>query len=284
MSEFLFTVVSLLARILDIASRHDHEFLFMAGGTWAQLWSGIFGAVIGALAAAAVALLVVWLSNRHQRVLADAAMQEQRRLAGEALREQQRLAGEALAEQRRLSNVAATEQRNLADKAARAQTIQYHRELSEQRRSVQLQLEEQRREASKARELDAVADAMAAVAELVSRYAEGGREIDAAIQSMRSAVFRWAFEHPIDSEGRELKWWPHHLAMLAYATLKAERATPPAADAQFAVLNNASNVFLTLVSAWPAADADYRTTLIKALERARLNPSAESSVAELFAQ
>lgn len=255
----------------------------MSGGTWAQLWSGIFGAVIGALAAAAVALLVVWLSNRHQKVLADAAMREQRRLAGEALKEQQRLARVAMEEQRRLAAEALTEQRNLAARAARAQTFQYQRELLEQSKSQQLQLDEQRREASKARELTAVADAMAAVSELVTRYAEGSREIDSAIQSMRSAVFRWSFEHPVPSERRELKRWPHHLAMLAYTALNGELSTPPT-DEGFPILNNAANVFLTLVTDWPTYDASHRTMLITALERARLNPSEKSSAEELFAE
>lgn len=238
---------------------------------------------MGAMAAAGVALLVVWLTNRHQKHLADAAMREQGRLAGEALREQQRLAGEGLAEQRRLASAAAAEQRTLAASASRAQTIQYQRELLEQRKSVKLQLDEQRREASKAREMNAVADAMAAVTELVSKYSGGGSAIDSAIQSMRSAVFRWAFEHPNASEGQELNRWTHHLAILAYDTYRAENAAPSDGDGKFAVLNNASNVFLTLVSSWPAADADSRSTLIKALERARLNPGPESSMADLFA-
>lgn len=264
----------------------------MSGATWGQLWSGIFGAVIGALAAAAVALLVVWLSNRHQKKLSDAAMREQQRLAWEALneqgrianaaiREQQRLAGEALSEQRRLADAAFTEQRSLAAKAARAQTIQYQRELLEQGQSVKLQLDEQRLEASKARELAAIADAMAAVTELVAKYSKGAGEIDAAIQSMRAAVFRWGFEHHVRSEVDELNRWPHHLAMLAYTALKS-LATPPT-DADFDILNNASNLFLTLVSGWPASNADQRSKLVKALNRARLAPSPESSMADLFA-
>jgi len=58
--------------------------LWISCGTWLGFWSGAIGAFVGALMAAGVALLVVWLTNKHQsqlasdaRALQEASMQQQ---------------------------------------------------------------------------------------------------------------------------------------------------------------------------------------------------------------
>ncbi|SDK80127.1 hypothetical protein [Arthrobacter sp. ok362] len=58
--------------------------LWLSCGTWLQFWSGAFGAFTSALLAAGVALLVVWLSNKHQSKALKLELEEQREEASKA--------------------------------------------------------------------------------------------------------------------------------------------------------------------------------------------------------
>ncbi|WP_164200199.1 hypothetical protein [[Micrococcus luteus] ATCC 49442] len=65
-----------------------------------QLWSGTFGASIGAIAAAGVALLLGWRSNKHQLRLAALARRQAAALAEEQLASQERSLRQQLDDQR----------------------------------------------------------------------------------------------------------------------------------------------------------------------------------------
>lgn len=73
--------------------------LWISCGTWTQLWSGTIGALTSAILAAGVALLVVWLTNKHQSKLAARAVAAQKEIAADALRDQMKRADEAHAAQ-----------------------------------------------------------------------------------------------------------------------------------------------------------------------------------------
>lgn len=158
---------------------------------WAQLWSGIFGSVIGAMAAAGVALLVLWLSNKHQHALAQDALAEQRRLA--------RLALDAQSEQ-----------------AATA--------LEEQRKSLELQLLEQRAEASKERETRAMSELIAEVDVLRKRYKDGLPFLRDSLFKMESAALRWSLEIPNEELAQEVMKWPDFVFFLAMHAAEADAA------------------------------------------------------------
>jgi len=55
--------------------------LWISCSTWLQLWSGSIGAFVGAILAAGVALLVVFLTNRHQTAISERTQAELRREA-----------------------------------------------------------------------------------------------------------------------------------------------------------------------------------------------------------
>lgn len=82
----------------------------LEGDTWVQLWAGVFGAipaaVVSAAVAAGVAVMVLHLSNAHQRKLAERAMTEQRTQSSQQLEVQRALAEAQLAEQRRSADLA----------------------------------------------------------------------------------------------------------------------------------------------------------------------------------
>jgi len=261
-------------RLIPFVLSHQDEFLFMSGGTWAQLWSGIFGAVIGAVAAAGVALLVVSLTNRHQRVLADAAMAEQGRLASVALQEQRGLADNALTEQRRIADAALAEQRRLAFNAANEQRVRSLRDLLEQRESQRQQLSEQRNEASKGRLFAAISDFSAAIAAGLNKFREG-EGFDDMLVMMESAVVRIKLDATAPAFESELEEWP----TLIWRLVREAHINhlEPVGDGRAPDrLAGASSALLTILTRWPRADEKTRAEMLDALTTHRKSADAES--------
>ncbi|WP_285240090.1 hypothetical protein [Pseudarthrobacter sp. MEB009] len=215
-----------------------------------QLWSGVFGAAIGALAAAAVALLVVNLTNRHQSRLSAKAIAAQMALAAEALVVQKKHAEDALKAQE--------------DSSLR-------------------QLREQNEESSRNRQIAAVADMISSALELVDRADETLEDIQVLRQRMMTAWIRFSLELPVkDSDGgEEFFHWPGHLASLAMDVLEAKLTKQPHKTA-FDVLNDATSAFSTLARYWMRIGSEERLAVSKILENARLNPTATRTMEDFF--
>lgn len=112
--------------------------LWISCGSWLSLWSGATGAFVGAVLAAGVALLVVWLTNKHQSKLSAAS-------------------------------------------------------LDAQKTSLEVQLAEQRHEASKARELAAIADLVAATHNMWWTV-DDPRGLSGLVAKSHAAAIRWRLE------------------------------------------------------------------------------------------
>lgn len=215
-----------------------------------QLWSGVFGAAIGALAAAAVALLVVNLTNRHQT----------------------RLSAKAIAVQKALADQALQVQREHAKEALNAQEV-----------SLRRQLEEQQAEASRDRQKAAMAEMVSCALELVDRSDETLEGIRLLRHRMTTAWIRFSMEQISDVEdgNKEFFHWPSHLAFLAMDVLDAKIENQPR-DIAFAKLNDATSMFATLSRHWLRVDANERLTVSRVLKKARLNPTAKRTSKDFF--
>jgi len=143
---------------------------------WIQLWSGFIGSVVGAIAAALVALLVVWLTNRHQTLLAKRATDQQAELFQKQL-EEQRAALDS--------------------------------QLAHQQETLKRQLDEQRLEARRERERSAMATIVSGVVVLKaeSRTLEFDHRREVAL--MAAGVHRWRLELGADPLAEELALWPN---------------------------------------------------------------------------
>lgn len=166
---------------------------------WLQLWSGFIGSVVGAIAAAFVALLVVWRTNRKQTSLAKAAADQQGRLFEKQLEEQRT----ALASQ-----------------------------LAHQQESLKRQLDEQRLEARRERERSAMATIVGGLVKLKSESRTLEFDHRHEMSQVAAGIHRWRLELGTDPLAEELALWPnlmwraHRFAHMYHKSrsLGAERA------------------------------------------------------------
>ena len=284
MSEFLFPVAMLFARILGIASRHDQEFLLMSGATWAQLWSGVIGAVFGAVAAAAVASYVLRRTLAAQQALSSEALALQRSLAAEASTKQAELAEQQLREQKSALDAQLAEQRTglekqiaaqsrLAQDAQRRQQHQAHVDAVRQQEALSMQLKEQRDEAAKARSYAAISDLVSGVESCVNGFAGGDDNIEGAFLSMRAAVVRWSLDLESDDLRKEIKEWPlaiWHLARLSQVDLaRQESGLPNPPIVPFRALASAAGLLTASVQNWPSSSASQQAEILNLLSSER---------------
>lgn len=204
--------------------------------TWLlQLWSGTFGATIGAIAAAAVAILVVTITNRHQSKLTQRSLDLQTKLAKETLEEQRTHAAVAL---------------------------------KAQERALTLQLQVQREEASKERLTLAVADALTAAHEMSTSFPLDQLQIATLHRKLYGAAFRWYSEDPQHPGIDEVLTWPNYLYNLtrqANANLDDEMSREDLFDTLIA----ASAGFQSVAARWPSSTAEARKRLLKHLSELR---------------
>lgn len=181
---------------------------------WLQLWSGVIGSVVGAVGAALVALLVLRKTNNHQSTLARVALKEQRELADREL-----------AAQRKDSKTA----------------------LKEQRKALNKQLRDQRSEASRARELAAIADFLSAIEAISDGMGDPDwlkSNLSAAEQQLESARVRMTFEPHSRALVNALKLWvpAYNRALWIYKIATGEHRS------RLAFPDEASEVSLDAVS------------------------------------
>ncbi|WP_275779657.1 hypothetical protein [Paenarthrobacter sp. Y-19] len=258
MEDDLFVWTLIWESLLDsfAAARVADEILWMNGATWAQLWSGIFGAVAGAGGAAWVATFVLGRTVREQNRLAADNERVQRELASTAAKAQAELASNQLTEQREALERQLVEQRAGLD-----------RQLAEQKAGLELQLAEQREEAKKARQISAVADLLAAASELRPAHFSGPKAILDLQHRATSAALRLHVEDFGAIGLTEIILWPAHLADLArdahhVSGTKAEKIA-------FDTLNAASSYFVTWAGVWVNASPEMRQEVVNNLSSKR---------------
>lgn len=142
---------------------------------WLELWSGFNGSLVGALAAALVALLVVWRTNKHQTSLAEKAAKKQSELFHKQL----------------------AEQRTALDA-----------QLRQQQEALNRQLHEQRMEARRERERSAMAVIVGALTVLraQARHPEFDHRPHMAL--VAEGIHRWRLELGNTTLSEELNLWP----------------------------------------------------------------------------
>lgn len=145
---------------------------------WQQLLNGALGALVGAL----VAVVAIVATIRTQRRLFAVERAE------------------------------AYTANLLADRKRKAEL---DRQLAAQREDVREQIQVQITEASRQREVAAIADVVGGANELEKRFSEGIHVIKGILVSMESAAIRWSFEIRDKDLAREVERWPEFLATLA---------------------------------------------------------------------
>lgn len=229
------------------------EVLWMNGGTWAQLLSGIIGSVAGAIAAIWVAMHVLRKTLKEQATIALHNERVQRELAGKQLDEQREALERQLIEQRR----------------------GLERQLAEQKAGLELQLQEQRNQAKIARLTAAVTDLMSAASEMRPAHLSGATAILELHHRANAASMRLLVED-LDAIGvDEIMLWPAHLSDLArdahhVAGTKAEKVA-------FDRLNEAASTFTTWLVPWVHGDSEMRQEIKAVLgsKRAEIQPKKE---------
>lgn len=209
---------------------------------WLQLWSGVIGSILGATGAIGIALWVLRRTNDHQTEMASEALAAQRRIADEALSAQRQDARQAL---------------------------------KEQRKSLNKQLKEQRSEASRARELSAIADFLSAVEGIVSGMSDpdwADANLSASEQQLESARVRMTFEPHSKALGVELGPWvsTFRRSVGIYRSVMGEEVSeePLPEDAQEVALDavSISAHMTTAAAAWPNSNLERRARSLFSLE------------------
>ncbi|VXB25578.1 hypothetical protein ARTHRO9V_130217 [Arthrobacter sp. 9V] len=168
-----------------------------------------------------------------------------------------------------LSQKAIDEQRRLAEVA-----------LEEQKRQFELTLKRQSEEARQDRLRLAVHDAVAAADDVAIEYDKGLDAIDAILQRMRSAVFRWSTEVSDRNAVKEVMRWPHHTANLAIAAAKSLTPDGPRNTPEFERLIFSTETFISLFSAIPRQGDAETIRGMKLLAQARKHPDALAAAFE----
>jgi len=119
---------------------------------------------------------------------------------------------------------------------------------------LERQLKEQQNEASKAREIAAIADLLSAVNELNGAHENALDQVPSVSARMYSAVYRWAMEG--DNFGR-LGYVLPYVSHLVKLTYEAGRPGMPAeVNERVDELGSDASMFITMWIAYPNLDAD----------------------------
>jgi len=155
------------------------------------------------------------------------------------------------------------DQASLAKTQLDEQRKDLEHQLKEQRQSLELQLKEQRAEASKAREIAAIADILAAAATINERYAERDSVMNVLFVAFESAVVRWQIELDHKEMAHEIQDWGTLFRKLA--DLARWEIAETQSDKYRQVLDTARHGLEEPLKAWPAADAAQRDDLFHVL-------------------
>lgn len=201
-----------------------------------QLWSGAIGSFVGAVIGGLVALIVVSLANRHQKRLSEAAMDLQKRLAREAL-----------AEQREQSRIA----------------------LEEQRESLQTQLRENRAEASKTREIAALADLIPSLGSLTLTAMDmhDPSKLAPLVGQLQAASARWWME--IDKGPIRFELFRFTMLLHDLAERTVIEQSPAERSEWLGKLARAAGVFRDGIINWPKASSDERLQIVATIAACR---------------
>lgn len=205
--------------------------LWISCGTWVEFWSGAIGASLGA----AVAVIAIVRTIKTQRQLFAIERSE---------------------------NYTATQ---LGDRKRKAEL---DLQLTAQREDVTLQLEFQSNEASRQRELAAIADLVAAGNAMVKRFPQGQPAIEELILQGDSAVVRWRMEMTHRGLAEEIWSWPHHLGILAMRVFKLSKdgkLTDANSVSAFESLNDGTSMLQYVAMSWPTAAQEFRDELVDML-------------------
>lgn len=210
--------------------------IWISCGTWIALWNGSIGALVGA----AVAAFAIIKTIRTQRHLFQVQLSR---------------------------NYTATQ---LAD---RKRNAELNKQLKAQRDDVTLQLEFQAAEASRQREIAAIADLVATGNAMVKRFEQGRTTIEELILQGDSAVVRWRMEMNHRGLAEEIWSWPHLLGTLALGLAEMLKPEAPKDLEGFLVafdsLNDATAELLLVALSWPSASPEYRDELVATLVSVR---------------
>jgi len=142
--------------------------------------------------------------------------------------------------------------------------VELKQQLDAQREDVRLQLEFQAREASRQRELAAIADLLAAANAMLKRYKQGQPAIEELILQGDAAAMRWRMEMTHESLAKEIWPWSHHLGELAmninFELEHSGEDSKPALAAFDALLDAVAELELVAMS-WPNASHQDRDEL-----------------------
>lgn len=205
--------------------------LWISCGTWIAFWNGAIGASVGAT----VAVVAIVRTIRTQRQL----------FAVE-----------------RAQNYTATQ---LAEKKRRDEL---DLQLKAQREDIRLQLEFQASEASRQRELAAIADLVAAAHAMMKRYRQGVQAIEELILQGDSAIMRWRMEVTHQGLVDELWPWSHFLGNLAlrlFDLADDDSADDETHSAAFDALSGAVVTLQYVAMSWPTASPETRDKLVAGL-------------------
>jgi len=191
---------------------------------WALLWSAVIGAIIAGGSAAAVAMVVLRKTNKHQTLQADRELAFQKAQADAALAREQESSRQNAISQQHSNFLARVEQRSQLDRQIREQRQLAQKALDEQRASLEKQLKEQRQEAWKARVHAAIADLLDATLAMNMKCNAGDRDIQVEFSRMRNAIIRWGIDNSSEELAAEAIEWVLHINTLATKSLDANGA------------------------------------------------------------
>lgn len=214
------------------------EALWVSCGTWIAFWNGSIGALVGA----AVAAYAIIKTIRTQRNLFQIQLSRS-------------YTATQLADHRR--------------------NLELNKQLQAQRDDVTLQLEFQASEASRQRELGAIADLVAVGNAMAKRFEQGRPAIEELILQGDSAVIRWRMEMTHRGLAEEIWSWPHILGSLAMRLFQMKVVDKMDEDdclAAFDLLNDAAATLQYVAMSWPLATSEKRDDLAASLiaEREKL--------------
>jgi hypothetical protein len=232
--------------------------MWISCGTWVQLWSGAIGALISGVMAAGVALLVVLLTIRYQRKQSDKELGFQKAQADAALVREQEASRVNMSRQQHADFMKRVEESSQLNRQLGEQRKLAKQGLDEQRVILERQLEEQRAESSKAREVAAIADMIAAVNGFISLQDNGIQMVPVIRERAIAAAFRWVMEQ---DDLEHLAGTMAHITLLgelAYQASEEALESPDLIAPSLLVLTEATSNFMARWAVFSNANAEAR--------------------------
>lgn len=159
-------------------------------------------------------------------------------------------------------------QSTLATTQLAGQRNDLERQLMEQRQGLELQLREQRAEASNARETAAIADMLAAIAQLESNCMDGDRADNERLHlAFESATIRWEMELDHEAMADEIQDW-HFLTRKLVLMARWEKDWNQGTVFRDA-LNTASHGLAFALKGWPKANGQRRDRICSVIRAER---------------